>query len=70
MEEYVQGQQCSRTSLSEHLNTPDLTPDQRQCCVPDDVPCDVCSKCPLEPIDAAERSGNHNLLGANLRELR
>ncbi|KAK0949655.1 hypothetical protein LTS01_025774, partial [Friedmanniomyces endolithicus] len=52
---YLESRQCFRTSLSEHLDSPD----QRRWCMPEDVPCDGCRRCHDEPIEPPKRA-THN----------
>ena len=49
--QYLQGKQCYRTSLSDHL---DVVQDRRWC-MPEDVPCDVCGVAHQDAIDPVEK---------------
>lgn len=50
MHKYLDGQQCYRTSLSEHLDSRK----QRRWCMSEDVPCDICQTCHEDPIGPPE----------------
>jgi len=55
MHRYLESRQCFRTSLGEHLDSPE----QRRWCMPEDVPCDSCRRCHNEPVEPPKRS-KHN----------
>ncbi|KAK0302163.1 hypothetical protein LTR01_008930 [Friedmanniomyces endolithicus] len=52
MQQYLDGRQCFRTSLSEHLDAPE----HRRWCMAGEVPCDIC------------QSGHEDMIGPNGRQ--
>lgn len=64
---YLQGKQCHRTSLTEHLDIAE----HRLWCMTEDVTCDFCPSSHVEPISSPERapkSKQYTSLGAIQRE--
>ena len=49
---YLQGEQCYRTSLTEHLDIAE----HRRWCMTDDVTCDFCPSSYMEPISSPGRA--------------
>ena len=52
VQKYLTAQQCFRTSLSEHLDSPE----QRRWCMIGDVACDICQRCHEQPVGPPERT--------------
>jgi len=56
--QYLRGKQCYRTSLSDYLDVVC----HRRWCMPDDVPCDICSVAhedEIDPIEKVEQDAEH-----------